>query len=276
MAFKLLFTNKNYTTFIIFSSYSNIFYQKKQTGYNRNNHIKNNFNAQWRRKIDTIIFDLDDTLIKTSKIYNLARSEFSSLMVDLGFLQEEVLNKLDEIDISHISRHGFAKERYPFSLVKTYHHYCRKAEIKINREIEKKVAEIGWKVFSQVPEKVEGVEDVLNYLKNRYSMLLATLGDPEIQHKKIFYSGLRPYFSSVYVLNQKSVEEYSKIIQEHNLKKKKTWLIGNSVRSDLNPGLKLGLNCILIPAVTWKFEEEKPVANDYLRLEKLTEILNYL
>jgi putative hydrolase of the HAD superfamily len=197
-------------------------------------------------------------------------------MEELGFLQEEVLNKLDEIDIVHISQQGFTKERYPFSLVKTYHYYCGRIGNKVDREVEKKIADIGWKVFRQIPEKVKGVEEVLDYLKKRYFLILATLGDPEIQHKKIFYSGLQSYFSAVYVLNQKNIEEYSQILQKHHLKREKTWLIGNSVRSDLNPGLRLGLNCILIPAATWKFEEEKPITGHYLRLEKLTEIMDYL
>jgi putative hydrolase of the HAD superfamily len=197
-------------------------------------------------------------------------------MAELGFLQEEVLNKLDEIDIGHISQHGFAKERYPFSLVKTYHYYCGRIGNKVDQEVEKKIADIGWKVFRQIPEKVKGAEEVLDYLKKRYFLILATLGDPEIQYRKIASTGLNLYFSSVYVLNQKSIEEYSKILWKHKLQKKKTWLIGNSVRSDLNPGLRLGLNCILIPAATWKFEEEKPITSHYLKLEKLTEIMEYL
>jgi putative hydrolase of the HAD superfamily len=44
-----------------------------------------------RIKIKTIIFDLDDTLIKTSKLYNQAREEFSLLMENSGFKKEEAL-----------------------------------------------------------------------------------------------------------------------------------------------------------------------------------------
>ncbi|MCG2820976.1 MAG: hypothetical protein L6371_03715, partial [Candidatus Atribacteria bacterium] len=61
-------------------------------------------------KIKTIIFDLDDTLIKTSKLYNKAREEFSLLMENSGFKKEETLAKLDEIDIKNIHQHGFTKE----------------------------------------------------------------------------------------------------------------------------------------------------------------------
>jgi putative hydrolase of the HAD superfamily len=197
-------------------------------------------------------------------------------MSELGYPASEVLEKLDEIDIGHIFQQGFAKERYPFSLIKTYHYYSEKGGKEIDLKIEKKISNIGWKVFRQIPELVEGADGVLKDLKNRYFLILATLGDPEVQHKKIFHSGLKSYFSAIYVLSYKNDREYLQIIEEHNLKKEQTWLIGNSVRSDLNPGLRLGLNCILIPATTWKFEEEKPISNRYVKLDYLTEIMNYL
>ncbi|HNR64886.1 MAG TPA: HAD family hydrolase [Atribacterota bacterium] len=222
------------------------------------------------------MFDLDDTLIKTSKIYNNARSEFSKVMSQLGFPVDEALEKLDEIDIGHINEQGFSKERYPLSLVKTYHHFCHRFGKKIYKKTEKEIGNIGRDVFQQIPEPVEGVDLVLNNLKERYFLILATLGDPEIQHRKINHSGLKDYFQAIYVLNYKTADEYLQILVKHNLNREKTWIIGNSIRSDLNPGLQLGLNCILIPAVTWVFEEEKPISEHYLKLNSLVEVLKHL
>ncbi len=197
-------------------------------------------------------------------------------MSESGFPAGEALEKLDEIDIGFVKKQGFSKERYPLSLVKTYHYYCRKFQKKVDTETEKRVVNIGWNVFQQTPEPVEGVDLVLNNLKNRYILILATLGDPEIQHQKIMRSGLKAYFEAIYVLNYKTADEYLQILEKHNLKKEKTWIIGNSIRSDLNPGLQLGLNCILIPAVTWVFEEEKPISDNYLQLDSLVEVLEHL
>jgi len=227
-------------------------------------------------KIKTIIFDLDDTLIKTSKLYNHARDEFSSLMQELGFNSEESLIKLDEVDINYIKEYGFVKERYPLSLGKTYEYFSQKNGKEINPELKKKIEEIGWQVFRQIPELVDGVYQVLETLSKKYFLILATLGDPQVQEEKVRVSGLKKYFSEVYVLKHKNVEEYQNILTEHNLNKKDTWIIGNSVRSDLNPGLKLGINCILIPYLSWKFEEEEPLSENYLQLDSLEEVLNYL
>lgn len=131
-------------------------------------------------------------------------------------------------------------------------------------------------VFKQVPELVDGVYQVLDFLNKKYFLILATLGDAQVQEDKVKLTGLKKYFSAIYVLKYKSVEEYKNILKEHKLNKKETWIVGNSVRSDLNPGLKLGLNCILIPYLSWKFEEEVPLSENYLRLDSLKEILNYL
>ena len=229
-----------------------------------------------RMKIKTIIFDLDDTLIKTSKLYNHARDEFSSLMQELGFNSEESLIKLDEVDINYIKEYGFVKERYPFSLGKTYEYFSQKNGKEINPELKKKIEELGWEVFRQVPELVDGVYRVLDILSKKYFLILATLGDPQVQEEKVRVSGLKKYFSEIYVLKHKNVEEYQNILTEHNLNKKDTWIVGNSVRSDLNPGLKLGINCILIPYLSWKFEEEEPLSENYLQLDSLEKVLNYL
>ncbi|HAJ32409.1 MAG TPA: hypothetical protein DCK79_03445 [Candidatus Atribacteria bacterium] len=229
-----------------------------------------------RIKIKTIIFDLDDTLIKTSKLYNQAREEFSLLMENFGFKKEEALAKLDEIDINYIKEYGFVKERYPLSLGKTYEYFCKINGEKINPVLKKKIEDIGWQVFRQVPELIEDVYFVLDTLSKKYFLILATLGDPQVQDKKLQLTGLKKYFSAVYVLRYKNVEEYQNILTEHKLNKKDTWIVGNSVRSDLNPGLKLGINCILIPYLSWKFEEEEPLSENYLQLDSLEELLDYL
>lgn len=49
-------------------------------------------------------------------------------MGKLGFKEEEVLIKLDEIDIKNINQYGFIKERYPYSLGKTYEYFSQKKE----------------------------------------------------------------------------------------------------------------------------------------------------
>ena len=193
-----------------------------------------------------------------------------------GFNGDQSLNKLDEIDISYIEKYGFKKERYPLSMGKTYSYFCAENHKEINWEVKKKIEDIGWQVFRQVPELVDGAVSVLQLLRENYFLILATMGDPQVQEEKIRLTGLDQFFSDIHILKLKNVEEYLAIIMKHQLKKAETWLVGNSVRSDLNPGLKLELNCILIPYLSWKFEDEKPISSDYIEVKCLKDILSYL
>jgi putative hydrolase of the HAD superfamily len=197
-------------------------------------------------------------------------------MGKLGFKEEEVLIKLDEIDIKNINQYGFIKERYPYSLGKTYEYFSQKKGKEINPDLKEKIEDLGWQVFKKIPELVDRVYQVLDILSQKYFLILATLGDPQVQEKKVQLTGLKKYFSVIYFLKYKNVEEYLNILKEQKLDKKDTWIVGNSVRSDLNPGLKVGLNCILIPILTWKFEEEQPLSEKYLKIDSLKELLNYL
>jgi len=197
-------------------------------------------------------------------------------MENSGFKKEEALAKLDEIDIKNINQYGFIKERYPYSLGKTYEYFSQKKGKEINPDLKEKIEDLGWQVFKKIPELVDGVYQVLDILSPKYFLILATLGDPQVQEKKVQLTGLKKYFSVIYVLKYKNVEEYLNILKEQKLDKKDTWIVGNSVRSDLNPGLKVGLNCILIPTLTWKFEEEQPLSEKYLKIDSLKELLNYL
>jgi hypothetical protein len=63
--------------------------------------------------------------------------------------------------------------------------FCHKFGKNIDTQIEKKLLALAGMFFQQTPEPVEGVDLVLNNLKNRYTLILATLGDPEYSIKKL-------------------------------------------------------------------------------------------
>ena len=48
------------------------------------------------------------------------------------------------------------------------------------------------------------------------------------------------------------------IADECGLDLEESWSIGNSMKSDINPALRIGMKAIWIPNKTWIFEEEEP------------------
>ena len=43
-----------------------------------------------------------------------------------------------------------------------------------------------------------------------------------------------------------------------------SWSIGNSIKSDINPALRIGMKAILLQNITWGFEDEEPFEKERL------------
>lgn len=236
-------------------------------------------NIQYRKELSMsgkkrgILFDFDDTLVQTTVYFERARERFAQFMVKLGFPLDEVLAVLDRLDIENVNRYGgFAKECFPHAMAQTYEYFCGMAGVKTDKNISQRVESIGWWVFEQPPVLLSGVVETLEELSSFFPLYLATKGDPTVQMKRIGESGLSKYFTGVHVLTHKNTDDYKKIAVQHQLDVNVSWVVGNSIKSDINPALKAGYNCIFIPhQYTWHHEMEEPLGGHYT-VNAITEI----
>ena len=69
---------------------------------------------------------------------------------------------------------------------------------------------------------------------------------------------------------------YRSLAEERGFDMDRTWMIGNSPKSDINPALKAGLRAVFIPHPrTWGLEhEEVPARHERLvRVERFADLL---
>jgi len=211
------------------------------------------------------IFDFDDTLVETTIYYDLAKERFAEKMLQLGFPVEESLEILNRFDISNVLKcGGFHKECFPKALVQTYEYYCKRFGSEVCQTTRKWMENLGWWVFRQPTELIEGAQEVLERLSGEMPLFLATKGDPEIQAKRLKESRLDRFFHEVYIVPDKTHKEYTRIALQNGLEPSKSWIIGNSMKGDINPGLRSGFNCIhVFHHNTWDFEEEEAVGEHF-------------
>jgi putative hydrolase of the HAD superfamily len=202
-----------------------------------------------------VIFDGDDTLWDTMSAYALAKHEFFGEMALIGFDPDEVECRFERIDMANVDRLGFKRERFPTSMVDTYRYFCDTYRASYSNAIEHKIRRLGDGVIFSEPKVDENAEDVLRSLQNHYTLILSTKGDEEVQRMKINGSELASYFQSIYIFERKTDQELEHVIQDNHLSRADSWVIGNSLRSDINPALRLGLRAIWIPRYTWDYEE---------------------
>ena len=107
-------------------------------------------------------------------------------------------------------------------------------------------------------ETIAGVPETLAYLAARHDLTLFTKGHPDEQTLKIGRSGLGEYFRHTAIVKEKDAAAYRRLVAERGMDPARTWMIGNSPKSDINPALAAGLHAVFVPhAHTWVLEKQE-------------------
>jgi putative hydrolase of the HAD superfamily len=207
-----------------------------------------------------LLIDGDDTLWENNVYFEQAIEAFIDFLGHSSMTREQVRAALDEIEGMNVSVHGYGSASFTRNLRETYE---RLAERDLRpRDIEH-VLQLGQRIASQPVRLLTDVAETIRYLAGRHDLMLLTKGHPEEQRLKIERSGLEEFFTATAVVHEKAEETYRAIVLERHLDPARTWMIGNSPRSDINPALRAGLNAVFIPHEhTWRLEKEEVVHAD--------------
>ena len=210
-----------------------------------------------------LIMDADDTLWENNIYFEQAIHAFVTFLDHSRLSREEVRAVLDEVE----RLMGYGSVNFTKSLVETYR---RLAEKDLQDEDIEQVRRFGEQIRSQPLQLLEGVRETLAYLSSRHNLYLLTKGDSEEQKLKVERSGIEDYFKQVVIVAEKDVSTYHRIVRELQIDPQRSWMIGNSPRSDINPALAAGLNAVYIPHPhTWHFEHEEVQYVEERRLLRL-------
>ncbi len=128
-------------------------------------------------------------------------------------------------------------------------------------------------------ELLKDVEYTLKILKPKYKLILATKGDLLDQERKLDNSALAKYFHHIEILSDKKTDNYNKLLSHLDIKNSEFLMVGNSLKSDVLPLIKIGAEAIHVPYhTTWAHEIVKQNGNDngYKTVKKLKNILTFL
>lgn len=199
-----------------------------------------------------VIFDLDDTLVHCNKYFDLILGQYFELMSDWfggeGPTTSEVRNKQAEIDVETVNTSGLASDNFPKSLIATYRYFCAKYNRPSDPYQEQQLMKLGLSVYDQEIEAYPGMVETLDILKqDGHKLYLYTGGDDTIQQRKIDQMKLGIYFDDrIFIRQHKNVESLENILATHHFDRKVTWMIGNSLRTDVLPALTAGINSIYL------------------------------
>ncbi|MCJ7450204.1 MAG: HAD family hydrolase [Candidatus Nanohaloarchaeota archaeon QJJ-9] len=234
---------------------------------------------------ETILsFDLDDMLMPTFENYQLVREAFVHWVqrkFDAHLSEEEILGAVDNVDEGLIDEYGFDKERSILAFKRGLEELGEEYGFEVSQEDLRQAEEIGRRVYLSEDEYAdngfeEGGKELLEYLKDKdVQMVLLTLGDEEIQRRKIRALGLEKYFDEIKIMEEKSAEEYKEVLDDLGVEPEEVVHAGDSMRHDIIPILKAGGKAIYYNRDTeWSINNEVEDGIDkdrFLEVESLHE-----
>ncbi len=220
----------------------------------------------------SLIFDADDTLWENNIYFESAFTQFCGYLQHSRLAPLQVREVLDEIEIANVKIHGYGSRNFARSLTQCMQHL---AERNISEEDLSAVRKFAMAILEQPMELLPGVQETIADLWRRHELTLFTKGDLDEQRIKVDRSGLGSYFRHVAIVHEKDERAYRRLMEDQGMVPERTWMVGNSPKSDINPALAAGMKAVYIPHPrTWSLEHELvPEAHSGLiRIDNITEL----
>ena len=226
----------------------------------------------------TLLIDADDTLWENNVYFERAIADFISFLNHRERTPAEVREILNDVERECIVSHGYGLHSFAHALVKTFE---RLSVEPLTPALHETIHGFAHTIAAQPVQVLPRVPETLEYLSSRrHQLILVTKGDRKEQSGKVERSGLKEYFSAIEIVAEKHVPEYRAIVGRHSLAAERTWMVGNSPKSDINPALGAGINAVFVPHDdTWVLEHEElavPQSRERLIiLSKFAELSNH-
>jgi putative hydrolase of the HAD superfamily len=199
-----------------------------------------------------LLFDLDDTLIHCNKYFNLILDQFADEMTtwfnSYGISAREIMSKHTDIDIAGVQLLGFKSEHFPQSFVDTYRYFSAMTGRPVSTAEEETLWKLGISVYELEVEPYPYMEETLEQLLSEgHELHLYTGGELTIQQRKIDQMQLQRYFGNrIYIRQHKNTQALDQILSEGGFDRTRTWMIGNSLRTDVMPAITCGIHAVYL------------------------------
>jgi len=222
-----------------------------------------------------IAFDADDTLWHNEPYFDEAQAKFCELFADYASKQE-ILQLILSHQVKNLPLYGFGIKAFTLSMIDSA---LELTNHQISGQGIQKIIDIGRDLLQKPVELLPNVEEVLQQLKGKYKLVVATKGDLKDQHRKLHDSGIGHYFHHIEVMSDKKELDYEKMLGRLDIKPEDFIMIGNSLKSDVLPVLNIGGHGYHVAYhTTWEYEKiDFEIEHDNFKsLEKISDVLPIL
>ena len=222
----------------------------------------------------TLLIDADDTLWENNIYFERAIAAFIGYLNHRSYTPAEVRTALNAVERETILAHGYGISSFTRSLVTCFE---RLSPAPMTEEKTQQILSFARSIAEQEIELLPGVKETLAELAGRHRLILMTKGNHAEQADKLARSGLSGCFSAVEIVQEKDPPAYREVIARQELTPHTSWMIGNSIKSDINPALAAGLHAVfLFHKDTWVLEhaaiDPAPQGQQLLELDSFAKL----
>ena len=222
-----------------------------------------------------LIFDADDTLWENNVIFERVVDDFVEWLAHPSLEPADIRRILAEIEEANVVAHGYGSKVFLRSLADCFSHLMERP---LGPDEEEQMAKFRSAFIGGRVQLISSVAHVLDELRERHELYLMTKGVPDEQQHKIDASGLAGHFTAIDIVPTKEPQTYRDLVDRHALDPSRTWMIGNSPKSDIIAARAAGLRAVFIPnANTWAHEHADldPADEGILQLEAFGQLVRH-
>ena len=206
-------------------------------------------------KVTTIGFDADDTLWHNERFFKLTQARFATILAQHSDAPD-LMDALLQAEKRNIGQYGFGIKGFVLSMIET-------ALDVTNHQVPGKVIaeliEAGKEMLAHPIELLPFACEAVEAARTHSQVLLITKGDLLDQERKLAQSGLGDLFDGVEIVSAKVPTVYARIFEQHGTGASNGMMVGNSIKSDVNPMIETGGWGIHVPhGLHWEIEHADP------------------
>ena len=207
------------------------------------------------QNLTTIGFDADDTLWQNEQFFQLTQQRFAELLADYTE-SDHLMDRLLQAERRNLGHYGFGIKGFMLSMIETA---IEVTDQNVPSSVIAQLIAVGQDMLQHPIELLPHAQETVTELARSHHVLLITKGDLLDQERKLAQSGLGDLFDGVEIVSAKTRPVYDRIFNDHGDGAARAMMIGNSIRSDINPVIKAGGWAVHVPHdLTWVVEHDEP------------------
>ncbi|MFD0531230.1 HAD family hydrolase [Kitasatospora arboriphila] len=180
-----------------------------------------------------LVFDADDTLWENNVLFERVIEGFLDWVADDPAdpaARQAARAVLDAVEAANAATLGYGAAVFRHNLAESLGHVRGRS---VTAEDRDRIDHLLLPLTSRTVELIPGVADTLAELAGRHRLLMLTKGDEAEQRRKVEASAVAHHFGGIHIVAEKNVDTYHRLVADLSLVPDRTWMIGNSPKSDI-------------------------------------------